>query len=170
MLKFEIDRNGIFTLTFKRIGKNIDFFRPPKSLSFQNKRILKIPSKLFEYNKGLNAVGIDLGTVECCAFVIRRNGPEGVILDPVTNNRNLQSYVDINEINEPCGQLIVNRMETKSKFSAFDVKRLIGKELHEIEIDPLWPYKVINYCEQIYLLFDGDNDPCPYVKSSVEIT
>uniref|UniRef100_A0A914QD87 Heat shock protein 70 n=1 Tax=Panagrolaimus davidi TaxID=227884 RepID=A0A914QD87_9BILA len=45
-------------------------------------------------------------------------------------------------------------MEINPAFYAFDVKRLIGKELNEIVVDPLWTFSVINYCEQIYFLFE----------------
>uniref|UniRef100_A0A914QUS1 Uncharacterized protein n=1 Tax=Panagrolaimus davidi TaxID=227884 RepID=A0A914QUS1_9BILA len=132
-------------------------------------KTFKIPSKIQNYNKNLNAVGIDFGTSECCAFVIRRNGPESVVLDDFTAKRTLPSYVSILDLNQPCGQNIVNRMEINPAFYAFDVKRLIGKEFHEIIIDPLWTFSVLNYCEQIYFLFD-DKIQFPKILSAAYIT
>uniref|UniRef100_A0A914QTM3 Uncharacterized protein n=1 Tax=Panagrolaimus davidi TaxID=227884 RepID=A0A914QTM3_9BILA len=133
------------------------------------KTTYKIPPKLAEYNKDLNAIGIDLGTSECCAFVIRRNGPEGVVLDSVTNQRNMPSYVAMNELNLPCGQNVVNRMVTKPEYSTFDAKFLMGMELEEIVIDPLWPFGVISYCEEIYITFGNKRFP-PWIRNSVDIS
>uniref|UniRef100_A0A914PG79 Heat shock protein 70 n=1 Tax=Panagrolaimus davidi TaxID=227884 RepID=A0A914PG79_9BILA len=128
-------------MKWKRI--NFNFFSSSKVLP-KEKTIFRLPAKRLEYNKELNAVGIDLGTSECCAFVIRRHGPDGVVLDPTTSKRILPSYIAIDELNGPCGQYVVNRLETRPEFLAFDAKRLIGKEFNEIVINPLWPYKVIN--------------------------
>uniref|UniRef100_A0A914QLK9 Hypoxia up-regulated protein 1 n=1 Tax=Panagrolaimus davidi TaxID=227884 RepID=A0A914QLK9_9BILA len=167
IMNIKIDKNGIFSIILKRKGINFRFFPFSKPIK-KNRTIYKIPPKLVYYNKNLNAVGIDLGTSECYASVIRRNGPEGIVLDSKTNNRNLPSYVAIDELNEPCGQYVINRMERKPEFLAFDGKRLIGKEFDEIVIDPLWSFKVINYCEQIYLLF-YDKENVPAVRSSTYI-
>uniref|UniRef100_A0AC35GVU4 Uncharacterized protein n=1 Tax=Panagrolaimus sp. PS1159 TaxID=55785 RepID=A0AC35GVU4_9BILA len=131
--------------------------------------IFKIPSKPLEYNKELNAVGTDFGTLECCAAVIRQNGPEAVVLDPLTNKRTLPSYVSINEANQPCGQLFMNRMERNPEYSAYETKRLIGKEMEEIIVDPSWLFNVIRYRGQTNLLFhDKKNEP--EMRSVIEIT
>uniref|UniRef100_A0AC34FII3 Uncharacterized protein n=1 Tax=Panagrolaimus sp. ES5 TaxID=591445 RepID=A0AC34FII3_9BILA len=163
LLYLKIDIFGIFTISFKKKGTNwFSFAKSP----LQQQNVFKIPSKLTNYDRYLNAVGIDLGTSECCAFVIRNDGPEGVILDPVTNQRNIPSFVAVNETDHPCGQIIVNRMETYPEFSAFDVKRLMGKDFDEIVVDPLWPFNVINYCNQIHLLFGNKT----LIKSPVIIS
>uniref|UniRef100_A0AC34GQY0 Macro domain-containing protein n=1 Tax=Panagrolaimus sp. ES5 TaxID=591445 RepID=A0AC34GQY0_9BILA len=113
------------------------------SLEELNNRKYNIPIKMDEYNPEYEAVGIDLGTTECCAAVIRRNGVEFVQLDPiVSTSRTMPFFVAYDEKREKCGQIAVNRLRTKSKYVIFDSKRIIGKDFKDIIVDPLWPFKV----------------------------
>uniref|UniRef100_A0A914QSX7 Uncharacterized protein n=1 Tax=Panagrolaimus davidi TaxID=227884 RepID=A0A914QSX7_9BILA len=113
--------------------------------------VYTIPKQPSNYNPELNAVGIDFGTTECSAAVIRKNGPDLVILDMVTNLRTTPSYVAFDEEDPKCGQIVVNRMRYWSKYSVFDVKRIMGKNIDEIIIDPLWPFKVIKGKESVFI-------------------
>uniref|UniRef100_A0A914PWP3 Uncharacterized protein n=1 Tax=Panagrolaimus davidi TaxID=227884 RepID=A0A914PWP3_9BILA len=113
--------------------------------------VYTIPKQLSNYNPELNTVGIDFGTSECCAAVMRKNGPDLVILDMVTNLRTTPSYVAFDEKNPKCGQIVVNQMRYWSKYSVFDVKRIMGKDFDEIIVDPLWPFKVINGKESVFI-------------------
>uniref|UniRef100_A0A914QM01 Heat shock protein 70 n=1 Tax=Panagrolaimus davidi TaxID=227884 RepID=A0A914QM01_9BILA len=114
-------------------------------------QIFNIPSKLPIYNAKLNAVGIDLGTLECCAFVVRKHGPDGVVLDEFTAQRTLPSNMNLSQLNFCYGQIAINRMDINAQFSIFDIKQLLGKTFNEIVIDPLWPFEVVDYGNQISL-------------------
>uniref|UniRef100_A0AC35F1A4 Heat shock protein 70 n=1 Tax=Panagrolaimus sp. PS1159 TaxID=55785 RepID=A0AC35F1A4_9BILA len=103
-----------------------------------------IPAKNRDYDINLNAIGIDLGTTECCTAVIRKHGPDFVALDPITLNRTLPSYVGFDEKEPKCGQIVVDRMRYKAEYSAFDSKRIIGKTYDKVAIDSLWPFKIKN--------------------------
>jgi molecular chaperone DnaK (HSP70) len=150
-VNLKIDTNGIYNISLKKIETEeaIPYYIP--QFLPQKKAVYKIPLKQSKYERDLNAVGIDLGTGECCAFVFRRDGPDAVALD--NEARNLPSYVAMEGPHFPCGQVVFNRMETKVKHTAFDVKYLIGKKIDEIVVDPLWPFVVVNHGAQIRLIF-----------------
>uniref|UniRef100_A0A914Y327 Heat shock protein 70 n=1 Tax=Panagrolaimus superbus TaxID=310955 RepID=A0A914Y327_9BILA len=105
-----------------------------------------------EYNPEFEAVGIDLGTTECCAAVIRKNGVEVVQLDPiVAASHTMPSFVVYDEAHDKCGQIAVNRLRTKSKYTVFDSKRFIGKDFKDIIVDPLWPFNVTEFNDKVQI-------------------
>uniref|UniRef100_A0AC35GAB3 Uncharacterized protein n=1 Tax=Panagrolaimus sp. PS1159 TaxID=55785 RepID=A0AC35GAB3_9BILA len=103
----------------------------------------QIPKKLSNYDISCNAVGIDFGTTECCAAVIRKNGPELVVLDPTTRTRTMPSFIAYDETNPKCGQIVINRMWYKAEHTVYDIKRILGRNLDDIIVDPIWPFRVI---------------------------
>uniref|UniRef100_A0AC34FH86 Uncharacterized protein n=1 Tax=Panagrolaimus sp. ES5 TaxID=591445 RepID=A0AC34FH86_9BILA len=133
-LQINIDRNGIYSVYFTKALK----YEIPKNVNE-----ITIPTMLSSYDIEVNAVGIDLGTTECCAAVIRKNGPDFVVLDEVTRLRTMPSYVSFDEENDKCGQIVVNRMRHQSKYTVYDIKRIIGKKFDEVIVDSLWPFKVV---------------------------
>uniref|UniRef100_A0AC35FW19 Heat shock protein 70 n=1 Tax=Panagrolaimus sp. PS1159 TaxID=55785 RepID=A0AC35FW19_9BILA len=54
----------------------------------------------------------------------------------------MPSYISFDEKHTKCGQIVVDRMRYNAKYSVYDTKRIIGKELESISIDPLWPFKI----------------------------
>uniref|UniRef100_A0AC35FWB2 Heat shock protein 70 n=1 Tax=Panagrolaimus sp. PS1159 TaxID=55785 RepID=A0AC35FWB2_9BILA len=112
------------------------------SIEELNNKKFKIPIKINEYNPDFDAVGIDLGTTECSAAVIRKNGAEFVVLDNLTSFRTMPSYIIYNGQHPKCGQIAVNRLRNKSKYIVFDSKRILGRDLDEIIVDPLWPFNI----------------------------
>uniref|UniRef100_A0AC34FVX8 Uncharacterized protein n=1 Tax=Panagrolaimus sp. ES5 TaxID=591445 RepID=A0AC34FVX8_9BILA len=134
-IEFNVDTNDIYTFT---LTKEFGYELP------QNTSEMPIPYKLSSYDIENNAVGIDFGTTECCAAVIRKSGPDFVVLDDVTRLRTMPSYISFDEENEKCGQIVVNRMRHQSKYTVYDIKRIIGKKCEEVIVDSLWPFKVIS--------------------------
>uniref|UniRef100_A0A914QBU6 Heat shock protein 70 n=1 Tax=Panagrolaimus davidi TaxID=227884 RepID=A0A914QBU6_9BILA len=80
----------------------------------------------------------------------------------------MPSYIAFDEKVPKCGQVVVDRMRHKAKYSIFDVKRIIGKEFQEITIDLLWPFKVLNNQNQV--LIEHENTNGKETKSPEEIT
>uniref|UniRef100_A0A914Z8Q0 Heat shock protein 70 n=1 Tax=Panagrolaimus superbus TaxID=310955 RepID=A0A914Z8Q0_9BILA len=104
--------------------------------------IYNIPIKLKNYDLDLDVIGIDLGTTECCAAIIRHYGAAFPDLEIMTGSRTISSYVAFNEKNPLCGKVVVEQMRTYANYSVYDTKRIIGKNFDEIKIDPLWPFTV----------------------------
>uniref|UniRef100_A0A914R5L5 Calponin-homology (CH) domain-containing protein n=1 Tax=Panagrolaimus davidi TaxID=227884 RepID=A0A914R5L5_9BILA len=127
-----------------------------------------IPKKLSNYDPDIQAVGIDLGTTECCTAVMRKNGPEFVVLDPITAGRTMPSYVAFDEKEPKCGQIVVDRMRHQSKCSVFDSKRIIGKTYETITIDPLWPFQISENDDNVLLTLETYNGRD--IKSPEEVT
>uniref|UniRef100_A0AC34F2J5 IRG-type G domain-containing protein n=1 Tax=Panagrolaimus sp. ES5 TaxID=591445 RepID=A0AC34F2J5_9BILA len=180
-INLSVDINGIHTLNLKRctsdqndnnakLLKNENLTNNFEMLSIinQSKSKYNIPIKILNYDSSLNAIGIDLGTTECCVAVIRKNGPDFVVLDPVTSLRTMPSYIAFDEKEPKCGQIVVDRMRHKAKYSIFDTKRIIGKRPAEITTDLLWPFKVIN--EQNKALIQHETAKGTDIKSPEEIT
>uniref|UniRef100_A0A914PZZ2 Uncharacterized protein n=1 Tax=Panagrolaimus davidi TaxID=227884 RepID=A0A914PZZ2_9BILA len=120
-----------------------------------------------EYDASINAVGIDFGTSECCAFVIRKHGPDGVVLDPLTKLRTVPTYTTIGTMSL-CGQIVYDRIEYNVQQTAFNIKRLLGKNVDEIIMDPLWSFNIVSYYNQI-TLFGGSVGNNTWSLSSVAI-
>uniref|UniRef100_A0AC34FN22 Heat shock protein 70 n=1 Tax=Panagrolaimus sp. ES5 TaxID=591445 RepID=A0AC34FN22_9BILA len=57
-----------------------------------------------------------------------------------TGERLLPSFVSFDEKNVKCGKIVVNRLRNHSKSTIFDSKRIIGRQLGDIEIDSFWPF------------------------------
>uniref|UniRef100_A0AC34FPC3 Heat shock protein 70 n=1 Tax=Panagrolaimus sp. ES5 TaxID=591445 RepID=A0AC34FPC3_9BILA len=74
------------------------------------KKIYNMPPKIDRYRSNSNAVGIDFGTAECCAAVIRARGPDCVALDLYTAYRTMPSYIGYDEVETKCGQIVINRI------------------------------------------------------------
>uniref|UniRef100_A0A914QD60 Uncharacterized protein n=1 Tax=Panagrolaimus davidi TaxID=227884 RepID=A0A914QD60_9BILA len=110
-----------------------------------------ILSKSKDYNPNFNAIGIDLGTTECCAAVIRKNGPDFVVLDQTSNLLAMPSYVAFDEKEPKCGKVALDRMRYKSEYTVYDSKRIIGKDFERIAVDPLWPFDVLNLEGNVFL-------------------
>uniref|UniRef100_A0A914QWP9 Heat shock protein 70 n=1 Tax=Panagrolaimus davidi TaxID=227884 RepID=A0A914QWP9_9BILA len=108
-----------------------------------------LPKKITAVSK-IDAVGIDLGTSRCCAAVSRKNGIETVPLDN-KGERLLPSFVAYDEEHIKCGQVVIDRLRNYSKSTIFDSKRIIGKNINEIEIDQFWPFKISNLSEKILM-------------------
>uniref|UniRef100_A0A914Q718 Uncharacterized protein n=1 Tax=Panagrolaimus davidi TaxID=227884 RepID=A0A914Q718_9BILA len=100
-----------------------------------------IPQKDFINNLNINAVGIDLGMTKSCVGVNRTNGIELVAIDG--SERQLPSYVSFKEKDPICGQLVINQLESYAKSTVFDIKRIIGRNFYEIQINSGWPFEVI---------------------------
>jgi heat shock protein 1/8 len=103
-----------------------------------------IPKKIELNDENIEAVGIDLGTSQCCVAVNRRNGIETVPIDN-SGERLLPSYVAFDEENPKCGQVVVDRLRYYSEYTIFDSKRFIGKNFSEVKIDKSWPFELINF-------------------------
>uniref|UniRef100_A0A914PDD7 Uncharacterized protein n=1 Tax=Panagrolaimus davidi TaxID=227884 RepID=A0A914PDD7_9BILA len=102
------------------------------------------------YNASTTAIGIDLGTTRCCVSVIRLNGIQTVALEN-TGGRLLPSYVSYNGGNVKCGQIVVDRLRYFPKSTIFDSKRIIGRNLNEIEIDSFWPFSLLEIDRKLFL-------------------
>uniref|UniRef100_A0A914QNZ1 Heat shock protein 70 n=1 Tax=Panagrolaimus davidi TaxID=227884 RepID=A0A914QNZ1_9BILA len=110
----------------------------------------RIPNVQTPFNIEKNAIGIDLGTSRCCVAVIRKNGITTVALDN-TGERLLPSYVSYDEENVKCGQIVVERLRNYSKSTIFDSKRIIGRNLSDIEIDTYWPFGIFEINSKVCL-------------------
>uniref|UniRef100_A0AC34FW47 Heat shock protein 70 n=1 Tax=Panagrolaimus sp. ES5 TaxID=591445 RepID=A0AC34FW47_9BILA len=124
-----------------------------------NKNLQKfsIPLKISNYNPNFDAVGIDLGTTECCVSVIRKNGPDFVVLDQITGLRTMPSYVAFDEKVPKCGQIAIDRMRHKAEYTVYDSKRIIGKTFEEIVVDSLWPFNLVNQNDTVKILVETSN-------------
>ena len=103
-------------------------------------RTYTIPTKRITNS---DAVGIDLGTSRCFAAVNRRDGVVTLALDNL-GERQLPSYVSFKNEQPECGQIILNRLARDAKSTVFNFKQMIGRNFDEIEIDPIWHFKIIN--------------------------
>uniref|UniRef100_A0AC34FP11 Uncharacterized protein n=1 Tax=Panagrolaimus sp. ES5 TaxID=591445 RepID=A0AC34FP11_9BILA len=118
---------------------------PPDPTPRKSTKIQKyfIPRKIDLYDNKINAVGIDLGTSRCCMAVSRNNKIETVALEN-TGERPLPSFVSFDEEAAKCGDIVVHGLQRgKEKYTCFDIKRIIGKEFHDIVPDRSWPFEVI---------------------------
>uniref|UniRef100_A0A914QCX7 Hypoxia up-regulated protein 1 n=1 Tax=Panagrolaimus davidi TaxID=227884 RepID=A0A914QCX7_9BILA len=104
-------------------------------------------------NPNINAIGIDLGMTRCCAAVNRNDRFELVAID--NSERQLPSYVSFKEKDPNCGQLVINQLEFYASSTVFDIKRIIGRNINEIDKNPAWPFEVIRI----------DSKPLIYMKS-----
>uniref|UniRef100_A0A914PUF8 Heat shock protein 70 n=1 Tax=Panagrolaimus davidi TaxID=227884 RepID=A0A914PUF8_9BILA len=100
-----------------------------------------IPHKVLIDNLNINAIGIDLGMTRCCVAVRRANGFELVAID--NSKRQLPSYISFKENKPICGKLVINNLHLYANSTVFDIKRIIGKNFDDIEINSLWPFEVI---------------------------
>uniref|UniRef100_A0AC34G0G4 Heat shock protein 70 n=1 Tax=Panagrolaimus sp. ES5 TaxID=591445 RepID=A0AC34G0G4_9BILA len=126
-----------------------------------------IPPKITEFKKGINAVGIDLGTSRCCVTVSKNRSFEVVAIEN-TGEKLLPSYVSYNEMNEKCGQVVVDQLRYASNFTVFDAKRLIGKHFDEVDLDPSWPFELINVNGKVGISVQTFNGPT--IKTPEEIS
>uniref|UniRef100_A0A914PJP5 Heat shock protein 70 n=1 Tax=Panagrolaimus davidi TaxID=227884 RepID=A0A914PJP5_9BILA len=104
---------------------------------------------------------------ECCAAVIRKNGPDFVVLG-LTTNRTMPSYVAFDEKQPKCGQIVIDRMKHKCEYSVFDIKRIIGKNYEQISIDPFWPFKIIKQKENVFIEVETFNGKA--IKSPEDVS
>uniref|UniRef100_A0A914PBL1 Heat shock protein 70 n=1 Tax=Panagrolaimus davidi TaxID=227884 RepID=A0A914PBL1_9BILA len=106
------------------------------------------------------AIGIDLGTSRCCAAVNRRSG---IITVPLDNKgeRLLPSFVAYDEAHVKCGQIVIDRLQHHANASVFDAKRIIGKELRNINVDSSWPFTLAEAENKVF-----SNDSAPEEVSS----
>uniref|UniRef100_A0AC35G468 Uncharacterized protein n=1 Tax=Panagrolaimus sp. PS1159 TaxID=55785 RepID=A0AC35G468_9BILA len=111
-----------------------------------------IPSRCYDYS--VDAVGIDLGTTNCYVAVNRMNGIEILAFDS-TGQRLLPSYVAYDEEQPKVGQVAVDRMRKHAESTVFDIKKLLGKKLHEIHVAPLWEFSVANVKEKAKIQLNG---------------
>lgn len=115
-----------------------------------------IPAKRRIY-VDMNCVGVDLGVSRCCGAVMRKWEIATVPLDN-TGERTLPSYVSYDEKYVKCGKVVVNRLKYHSKSTIYDSKKIIGKNIEDIEIDPSWPFKIKSINGKVFLeihKFDG---------------
>uniref|UniRef100_A0A914YXC6 Hypoxia up-regulated protein 1 n=1 Tax=Panagrolaimus superbus TaxID=310955 RepID=A0A914YXC6_9BILA len=118
----------------------------------QQTKKYKIPSQCETYDPTFNAVGIDFGTTECCAAVVRKDGPYSILLDTCINlNRVMPLYVSFAEGQALFGQLVINRMKYFAKNSVFDIQKIIGKDFEEIVHNSLWPFKLVKNKEKVFI-------------------
>uniref|UniRef100_A0AC34FS10 Heat shock protein 70 n=1 Tax=Panagrolaimus sp. ES5 TaxID=591445 RepID=A0AC34FS10_9BILA len=130
-----------------------------------------IPVKPTNYDPDLDVVGIDLGTTECCAAIIRQYGPDFPVLDEISGSRTMPSYVAFNEEMPLCGKIVVDRMRNYANYSVYDSKRIIGKRFDEIKIDPLWPFYITETSDKNVVTevetFEGTENKYPEEISAV---
>uniref|UniRef100_A0A914Q905 Heat shock protein 70 n=1 Tax=Panagrolaimus davidi TaxID=227884 RepID=A0A914Q905_9BILA len=107
-----------------------------------NKQYL-IPTNIDFSDDKINAAGIDLGGMHCCAAVGRRNGIETVALEN-TGERLLPAFVGFDEKNEKCGGIVIQRLRNHAKTSVFGLKKINGRKYNEVGIDKTWPFEIIN--------------------------
>uniref|UniRef100_A0A914Q8K9 Heat shock protein 70 n=1 Tax=Panagrolaimus davidi TaxID=227884 RepID=A0A914Q8K9_9BILA len=141
---FKIDENGIFSYDFTVIEALESRQRRVKNFYANQKKldtIYNIPEKDFINSLNINAVGIDLGMTRSCVGVNRTNGIELVAID--NNERQLPSYVSFKEKDPICGQLVINNLHSYANSTVFDIKRIIGRNFNEIQINSAWPFEVI---------------------------
>uniref|UniRef100_A0A914YA01 Heat shock protein 70 n=1 Tax=Panagrolaimus superbus TaxID=310955 RepID=A0A914YA01_9BILA len=135
----------------------------------ENKQAYIIPPNISNYDVNLAAIGIDFGTTECYAAVIRKNGPDFVVLG-LTSDRQMPSYVAFDEKEPKCGQIVIERMRQKLEYSVFDIKRVIGRNYDEISVDPFWPFKIITKNDNVFIevqTFNGKEYMSPEEISAV---
>uniref|UniRef100_A0A914NYX4 Heat shock protein 70 n=1 Tax=Panagrolaimus davidi TaxID=227884 RepID=A0A914NYX4_9BILA len=99
-----------------------------------------IPHKVLINNLNINAIGIDLGMTRCCVAVYRKDRFELVAID--NSERQLPTYVSFKENKPICGELAFNQLHLYANSTVFDMKRIIGRNLDDIEINSIWPFEV----------------------------
>uniref|UniRef100_A0A914P9R9 Heat shock protein 70 n=1 Tax=Panagrolaimus davidi TaxID=227884 RepID=A0A914P9R9_9BILA len=156
LVTISFDVNGIYSVLFKELPKlsKIDAeiemlysklenkaFAELHPLNFNKK--YSIPTNIDLSDDKINAIGIDLGGMQCCAAVGRRNGMETVVLENM-GERLLPAFVGFDEKYEKCGGIVIKRLRNHAKTSVFGLKKIIGRKHNEVVIDKTWPFKIIN--------------------------
>uniref|UniRef100_A0A914PTC0 Uncharacterized protein n=1 Tax=Panagrolaimus davidi TaxID=227884 RepID=A0A914PTC0_9BILA len=131
-LKVHCNVNGILSVSYHL--SDFDFKNSP--------RVYDIPQKMLVKNLNINAVGIDLGMSRCCVAVNRKDRFELVALEN-SGDRQLPSHISFKEEDPICGQLVVNQMQSYANSTVFDIKRIIGRNFKDVQIDATWPFEVI---------------------------
>uniref|UniRef100_A0AC35FQH0 Uncharacterized protein n=1 Tax=Panagrolaimus sp. PS1159 TaxID=55785 RepID=A0AC35FQH0_9BILA len=156
LVTISFDVNGIYSVLFKELPKlsKIDaeielLYSKLENKAFAELHLLNfnkqysIPKNIDLSDDKINAVGIDLGGMHCCAAVGRRNGIDSVALDN-TGERLLPAFVGFDEKHEKCGAIVIKRLRNHAKTSIFGLKKIIGRKYNEVVIDKTWPFKIIN--------------------------
>ena len=89
-------------------------------------------------------VGLDLGTTYSCVAVWKNGKPE--IVSNQQGNRTMPSYVAFTDEERLVGESAKNQSGRNSKNTIFDVKRLIGRNFKDKEVQEdmkTWPFKVV---------------------------
>uniref|UniRef100_A0AC35GV20 Heat shock protein 70 n=1 Tax=Panagrolaimus sp. PS1159 TaxID=55785 RepID=A0AC35GV20_9BILA len=163
-IKLIIDENGIYNISSNANAINENNHKI-------NKKSYNMPPKTVGYYQASNAVGIDFGTTECCAAVIRNAGPDCVTLDLTTNLRTMPSYVAYDEKEPKCGQIAVDRIRYFGKCTVYDSKRMLGKTFDEIAIDSSWPFTITEFDEtSCQIVLENKERTMLWTKSPEEIS
>ena len=96
-------------------------------------------------NKGVNFVGIDLGTTFSCVG-IRRNGKVEIIANS-NGSRTTPSYISFDGYERYVGQDAKDQLIYNMSNTLFDIKRLIGRKFNDpsVQKDIIhFPFKVVD--------------------------
>jgi L1 cell adhesion molecule like protein len=99
----------------------------------------------------LAAIGIDLGTTNCCVAYFQPSRPKGnvIIIPNDMGNKTTPSVVAFNENNEEViiGESAKEHAYSKPRNTIFSAKRLIGRKFSDETVQndiSLWPFKVVD--------------------------
>jgi L1 cell adhesion molecule like protein len=98
----------------------------------------------------LKAIGIDLGTTNCCVAYFQPSRPKGnvIIIPNEMGNKTTPSVVAFNENNEVIiGELAKEHAYNDPRNTIFSAKRLIGRKFSDETVQKemrLWPFRVVD--------------------------
>uniref|UniRef100_A0A914PWY2 Uncharacterized protein n=1 Tax=Panagrolaimus davidi TaxID=227884 RepID=A0A914PWY2_9BILA len=101
-----------------------------------------LPNHSYYYDFSTPLIGIDFGTTKCVAAINYQDEIETFDPDPLTSEPSLFSFVSYSELLVKCGQAAIYKIRNESRYTVFDVKRIIGRSLHDIKVDILWPFEL----------------------------
>uniref|UniRef100_A0A914QWS9 Heat shock protein 70 n=1 Tax=Panagrolaimus davidi TaxID=227884 RepID=A0A914QWS9_9BILA len=114
----------------------------------------------------MDVVAIDLGMSKCCLAVGRTDGIKMVALGN-TGSYLLPSYVSFRQ-NEPiCGEIAVKDLQIYTNFTVFDVKRIIGKEYSDVNVNGIWPFEVVDAGDEPVIRIERNSAPILFSPSQV---
>ncbi|KOB74246.1 Heat shock protein 70-p4 [Operophtera brumata] len=114
------------------------------------------------------AVGIYLGTTNCCA-AFWRNGKVEVIVDE-QGNRTTPSYIAFTETNCLIGESARNQAAINPGNTIFGAKRLIGRQFDDIGLQRdlcNWPFKVLNTNGKPMISVDFKNEKKKFAAEEI---
>uniref|UniRef100_A0AC35FKH3 Uncharacterized protein n=1 Tax=Panagrolaimus sp. PS1159 TaxID=55785 RepID=A0AC35FKH3_9BILA len=168
-LEFIVDINGIYSFKFLKYEPSYVILNP------LNREWIKVPNMpgtytsltgIYKYEENMDVVAIDLGMSKCCLAVGRNGGIKMVALGN-TGSYLLPSYISFRQ-NEPiCGEIAVKDLQFYTNFTVFDVKRIIGKEYSDVNVNGIWPFKVVDAGDEPVIRIERNGAPILFSPSQV---
>uniref|UniRef100_A0AC34FMV6 Uncharacterized protein n=1 Tax=Panagrolaimus sp. ES5 TaxID=591445 RepID=A0AC34FMV6_9BILA len=144
---FSVNEHGIYSFAAESSLSRQSSIKTQPSITSQDSfnaegNIYLLPDPSYYYDFSTPLIGIDFGTTKCVAAINSQDGIDTFDPDPLTAEPSLLSFVSYSELLVKCGQAAIYKIRNESKYTVFDVKRIIGRSLQDIKVDILWPFEL----------------------------